>query len=88
MKMATEMRDEWASAIAPHDTEEMRELYRTGQFSRSELTKDVDKRYRWDLAWHALGSRRICDSYELGLNDVHIDTALRSIIAPLGMKGN
>lgn len=38
-------------------------------------------RYRWDVL-HA--SRfDVCELYAQGLNDNHIDTALRSIIAPL-----
>lgn len=35
------------------DTPEMRERYRNGEFSRHELVKDLDRRYRWDMFWCA-----------------------------------
>ena len=71
------------ASIEQRDTPEVRERYRSGDFLRSESVKDLDKRYRWDLAHAAVGTRWICDLYDLGLNDSHIDTALRAIVAPL-----
>lgn len=48
------------------------------QYYRSqELTP---KRYRWDCMYAAGLSRWVCDElYPIGVNDTHIDTALRSI---------
>jgi hypothetical protein len=69
--------------IQPHDTPERRQRYLAGYFPRSERTKDVDMRYRWDLLWEGgLGDFLSRDLYPY-LNDDHIDTALRSFIAPL-----
>lgn len=72
--------DALRAAIAPYDTDPKRELYRTGKFFRSELVKDLDKRYRWDLFYSARGHEIIGDS---GYLDSHIDTALREIVPPL-----
>jgi len=76
MKMGQEEYDAMASAIAPHDTEENRARYRSGDYPRSEGTKDVDKRYRWDLFWAS--KHKPSD-----LADAHIDTALRRAVPPL-----
>ena len=70
-------------SIEAKDTAEVRARYRAGDFLNSERTSDVNKRYRWDLAHSAVGSGWICDQYALGLNDSHIDTALRAIVSPL-----
>ena len=83
MKMSQEMRDEWTSRIEPLDTIEMRDAYRAGNFPRADLVKDLDKRYRWDLLNAAMGWRGPCAAYDAGMNDTHIDTALRSIVDPL-----
>lgn len=42
-----------------------------------------DKRYRWDLCYHAGLTPWICDTIYPYANDTHIDTALRAIVAPL-----
>jgi hypothetical protein len=43
--------------------------------------KDIEKRIRWDLMYVSVGSRWVCDNiYPLGMNDTHIDTALRKIV--------
>lgn len=79
MKLPKECVEELRSAIAPLDTIELRESYRTGNFPRSELVKDLDKRYRWDL----LGASGVdvCAFYDLyDVNDSHIDSALRTIV--------
>jgi hypothetical protein len=42
------------------------------------------KRYRWDLLYGAKLSQWVCDTlYPYGINDTHIDTALRQIVAKL-----
>ena len=46
--------------------------------------KDIEKRIRWDLLWMTVDSQWICDNiYPLGMNDTHIDTALRKIVREL-----
>jgi hypothetical protein len=65
--------------LSPLDTDAIRDAYREGRFPRSEATKDVNKRYRWDLFYHAQGFNVLTGEY----NDSHIDTALRSIVPAL-----
>lgn len=72
--------DHIARAIRPHDSYKRREMYRTGQFPRADVVKDLDKRYRWDLFWTVFSDLQVDFST---YNDNHIDTALRSIVAPL-----
>jgi hypothetical protein len=46
--------------------------------------KDIEKRIRWDLMYVSVGSRWVCDNiYPLGMNDTHIDTALRKIVGEI-----
>lgn len=73
------------AAVSPLDTEEARENYRLGLYPRSEYTKDVNKRYRWDLFWAARGSKVIIenDDTNVVITDAHIDTALRAIVPAL-----
>ena len=68
-------------AIEPLDTPELRDIYIEGEFPRAELVKDLDMRYRWDLLYGA--DFRSEHFYAQGLNDEHIDTALRAIVSPL-----
>ena len=78
-------------AIEPLDTPELRDIYIEGEFPRAELVKDLDMRYRWDLLYgadflyppQALTGRMSEHLYAQGLNDEHIDTALRAIVSPL-----
>lgn len=81
MKASPELRSTVAAAIAPVDTETNRNRYRSGDFPRSDRTKDLNKRYRWDLYWHAHDAVGPFDRD--GLNDAHVDTMLRAIVAPL-----
>ena len=46
-------------------------------------SKDIEKRLRWDLSYAAKATPWICDNLYSYLNDTHIDTALRSIVAEL-----
>ena len=82
------------NAIAPLDTPERRELYRAGKFSKSELCKDKDMRYRWDLLYASrlkigdgIGIQGDVNLYAY-LNDSHIDTALRSLVANLDVDAH
>jgi hypothetical protein len=67
-------------AVAPLDTLERRRQYAAGDYPRAERTKDLWRRYRWDLYWD-------CDfRFDYGrYNDEHIDTALRKAIPPDGL---
>ena len=82
MRATPEQVEQVRAAIAPLDTQEMRDAYRNGQFPRADKVKDLDKRYRWDLV-NATGYRTVCDLYDAGMNDTHIDTILRTVVAPL-----
>ena len=47
-------------------------------------SRDVEKRLRWDMMWAAVSSSWVCDNvYNLGMHDVHIDTALKKIVSRL-----
>ena len=84
MRIPSHVVDRLRAAIEPLDTESTRAMYRAGEIPRSASVKDLDKRYRWDLAYAAIGSAGICQLYDdHGANDSHIDTALRRIVAPL-----
>lgn len=71
--------------IAPYDNTEARDVYRSGDFPRSEHVVDLNKRYRWDLFWMVRGHDVLRDAgVDLStVKDAHIDTLLRSIVAPL-----
>jgi len=50
-------------------------------YREQEIGKDHAMRFRWDLCYASVTSRWICDTlYPTGLNDTHIDSALRQII--------
>jgi hypothetical protein len=91
MKIKPEHFEIIKKAIEPHDTTENRAIYREGRFHKAATTKDVNKRYRWDLFWHAQrlanpfgpSVKWVCDTLYPYLDDDHIDTALRSIVKPL-----
>jgi hypothetical protein len=81
MKVTAEEVAELGRAISLFDTHEVREAYRSEQYPRSHTTKDLNKRFRWDLYWAAYDSGfRFATE---GLYDSHIDTALRKVVAPL-----
>ena len=83
MKATPTQIDRIASAVTPLDTDANRNAYASGNYPNADRTKDVDKRYRWDLLNAGGGWRLVCGLYDEGLTDVHIDSALRSIVAPL-----
>lgn len=82
--------------IIPLDTETVRESYRAGRFPRADAVKDLDMRYRWDL-FYAAKCGELLDGERAGVivrggvvssggvTSAHIDTALRRIVAPLGV---
>lgn len=76
--------EEMRTKITPFDTEVQRDVYRSGHFHNADRVINLDKRYRWDLAHAVLGSGFICDLYDAhGVDDSHVDTALRQIVGPL-----
>ena len=83
--------DRMREAIMQLDTAEVRHAYATGNYPRAERTKDVNTRYRWDL-FHAARSRGLIpwDLFDEidGVNDAHIDTALRGIVPALEAEVN
>lgn len=83
LKMSDARVEDLRAAIAPFDTAEARAAYRAGLFPRAHLVKDLDKRYRWDLLRAALPARDVCELYSEGLTDIHIDSALRTIVPAL-----
>lgn len=90
MKIPKNIVEEMRIAISDIDNEELRNHYRTGNIPRFDSVKDLDMRYRWDLLWTAcvldlLPQQYISDTlYAIdGVNDSHIDTALRNIVPPL-----
>ena len=90
LKISRELYDELVLVVKPLDIEKHRTIYRNGEFPRADKVKDLNMRYRWDLLWAAnrdrqlRGVRTILDEcYDEGLNDTHIDSALKAIIPPL-----
>ena len=68
------------TAFSTLDTEFHRDRYKAAGLS--------DKRYRWDLLYHAQSSGKlpqhfVCDVLYPYCDDDHIDTALRRIVRPL-----
>ena len=45
--------------------------------------KDIEMRFRWDMAWSAKLSQFFSDNVYSYANDDHIDTALRAAIAEI-----
>ena len=81
MKMSIPTFDSLRDAVQRADTDHWRTAYREGRYPRSERTRDVNLRYRWDLLWSVMG--RLPDAARCEINtlkDDHIDTALRRIV--------
>lgn len=45
--------------------------------------KDIEKRLRWDMFWATKQTHWVCDNLYSYMNDDHLDTALRHIMAEL-----
>lgn len=82
MKATPIQREALRQAITHLDTPERRERYRSGQFPRADKVRDLDKRYRWDLLWEVGGPAAVFGVFHR-LNDAHIDTVLRNVVAKL-----
>ncbi len=81
MKISQADFDDLSDAIRAIDTSEMRERYLRGDFPRADACKDRDKRYRWDCLYTS--GFPVCDRLYPYMDDTHIDTALRRIVAPI-----
>ena len=75
MKIKPEHLEVIREAIKPHNNDFHRSRYKAAGHS--------DMRYRWDLARHAGLIPFFCDTLYKYMNDSHIDTALRKLVAPL-----
>jgi hypothetical protein len=75
MKVSAKEFDELLLAIAPLDTVERRKRYLAGDYPRAEYTKNLWRRYRWDIY------RECGFTFDPGkYDDAHIDTALRKAV--------
>lgn len=89
MKITKEHFDHMKVCIEKHDTAENRAAYASGNYPNAHRTKDVNKRYRWDLLLYSTSkmyeptTKWLCDTLYPYLDDEHIDTALRHIVKPL-----
>ena len=86
MKFPKDKLEELRVWIDELNTPEQAAAYEEGKFVRSELVKDLDVRYRWDLYWAALHRNDPTQEWRKftsELNSDHIDTALRRIVAPI-----
>jgi hypothetical protein len=68
------------SAIEPENTEARRQAYRDRKIPRAESVRDINKRYRWDLYYHAASLVGGLPDSTSGYNMDHLDTALRKIV--------
>ncbi len=75
MKITAEHFAQLDAMLTPLDTTERRIDYKAKGLT--------DMRYRWDLTYAAGCTTFICNVLYEYMNDVHIDTALRSIVEPL-----
>lgn len=90
LKIKPEDLQQLQAAVTPLDTPPARERYRSGRFPRANACTDRDMRYRWDLLWASklrlgdgVGVQGDLNLYAY-LDDVHIDSALRHLVPPLG----
>lgn len=85
MKMPIEEYDRLVEAVRPFDTPERRQQYLSGNFRNADSCRDLDKRYRWDLFYGYHPTNFAGRMYQRGMNDEHIETALRKFIPTLGV---
>lgn len=80
MKIKPEHIEHMRQAITP--LKGMIESHRAFLASDSRV-KDLEKRLRWDLMYAANLNQWLCQTLYEYANDVHIDTALKAIVAEL-----
>ena len=73
------LRAEIDSVFERYPAHRLIEEYETGQFARSDKTKDLQKRFCFDLMYGCGLSSWICTELYPYLDDSHIYTALKSI---------
>jgi GH24 family phage-related lysozyme (muramidase) len=72
------------ATLAIHNqNNKLAEEYEQGLFPRAELTKDVQRRFCWDVMYGAGLSKFASDTLYSYLNDDHIYTALKAICPTL-----
>lgn len=80
------LRQELQPYVNQLNTTANRRRYIAGDFPRADKCKDVNKRFRWDILW-AIPSRIRQPIHEqareLGGNDKHLDSLLKSMIHDL-----
>lgn len=84
MKVSTVHMQQLAALIEPLDTPERRARYLRGDFPRADFTKDLNRRYRWDLFYACGGYTSIEGA---GYMDSHVETALRHIVPDVYAHG-
>lgn len=68
--------------LTPEFIEKMKEV-----ISKDDRVKDSNKRFRWDCYWlTGLYNFAVNKLYNLGVNDSHIDTALKKIVKELNLN--
>lgn len=80
MKIKKEHLQHMKDKILPNITGEIIHAYETGNFVRSEKTKDFQIRFNFDMLCRFLGSAWICDNLYTYMNDDHIKSALNSFM--------
>ena len=80
MKIKKEHLEYLKSKILPNVTGEMIHDYETGDFARSEKTKDLQMRFNFDMLCSFVGSAWVCENLYKYLNDDHIKSALNSFM--------
>ena len=91
MKIKTEhyryLKQEIDSSLALHNSKGgLVKNYEEGEFPRSNKTKDLQKRFCFDLLFGAGLCKWVCDNLYSYLNDEHIYTALKSICPKVSRK--
>lgn len=75
-----------ADRVKAYDTELNRAVYKSGKIPNGDMVHDINKRFRWDILWAI--PRHVRQPFfdrakELGGNDNHIDSLLKSLVAEL-----
>ena len=60
--------------------------YESGSFPRSEKTKDLQRRFCFDLLYGAGLNKFVCENLYSYMNDDHLYTALKSIVPTIQRK--
>ena len=72
--------------VRGYDTHFNRDVYLSRKIPNADMVRDINKRFRWDILWAI--SRDVRQSFfdkskELGGNDSHIDSLLKSLVPDL-----